>query len=75
MTDLAPVAQSTLLRVREIRTVLSWLRSQESALAAARDEAIMVLVGEGLSYETIAKESGVTRGRVGQIVQQARAEA
>jgi hypothetical protein len=61
-------AQAALEQVREVRTVLDWLRAQERELALLRDEAILVLVAAGMSYEAVARESGVTRGRVGQII-------
>jgi predicted transcriptional regulator len=60
---------SALAHVRDVRAVLDWLRAQERLLAGLRDEAILALVAAGMSYEAIARESGVTRGRVGQIVQ------
>jgi hypothetical protein len=66
-------AQAALEQVREVRTVLDWLRAQERELALLRDEAILVLVAAGMSYEAVARESGVTRGRVGQIIQGQRA--
>lgn len=62
-------AQSALARVHDLRAVLGWLRSQELLLATVRDEAIVALVAAGLSYEAVARESGVTRARIGQIVQ------
>jgi DNA-directed RNA polymerase specialized sigma24 family protein len=69
MTEGTPNTQD---RVCQIRAVLDWLRTQELQLAAERDEAILLMVAEGLTYQAIARHAGVTRGRVGQIVQQAR---
>jgi len=72
MSDVLPYATPALSRVREVRFVLEWLRAQEALLAGERDEAILLLIADGLSYEAVAKESGVTRGRIGQIVQGSR---
>lgn len=71
-TDLPEDSRAALERVRDVRTVLDWLRAQERQLALKRDEAILALVAAGMSYEAVARESGVTRGRVGQIVQEQR---
>jgi hypothetical protein len=71
-TDLPEDSRAALERVRDVRTVLDWLRVQERQLALKRDEAILALVAAGMSYEAVARESGVTRGRVGQIVQEQR---
>jgi hypothetical protein len=70
MTEVLLPAQveAALTRVRDLRGALEQLRTQERALAAERDAAIAVLVQAGLSYEAVARESGVSRGRVGQIV-------
>jgi hypothetical protein len=65
---LSAAVQAALARVRDLRTALEQLRAHERALAAERDAAIAVLVEAGLSYEAVARESGVSRGRVGQIV-------
>lgn len=56
-----------LATVRRARTALIRLRAQERELTADRDDAILTLVGHGLSYQAIARESGLTRGRIGQI--------
>lgn len=68
--EVAAASETALSRVRDARAVLSWLRGQERVLAGQRDAAILVLVAAGMSYEAVARESGVTRARVGQIVQQ-----
>jgi hypothetical protein len=72
MDDLDPSAQAVLTRVRDITCLLQWLRAQENALAAERDQAIKTLVSAGLSYEQVRRVSGVSRGRVGQIVAESR---
>jgi DNA-binding NarL/FixJ family response regulator len=72
MSDLAAVVPTAVSRVREVRLVLEWLRHQGALLTAERDVAILELVATGLSYDAIAKESGLTRGRVGQIVKHER---
>lgn len=61
--------RSMLAHVRRTRAALARLRDRERALTADRDVAILALVAHGLSYEAIARESGLTRGRVGQIAQ------
>jgi hypothetical protein len=72
MGDIGSAAEGELARLREITCLLQWLRAQETSLAAERDETILTLVSEGLSYEQVRLASGVSRGRVGQIVQQSR---
>ena len=60
--------ENALSRVRDVSATLEWLRAQERRLADARDDAIVLLAEAGWSYEAIARESGLTRGRIGQIV-------
>ncbi|MCW2674436.1 MAG: hypothetical protein JWP14_3025 [Frankiales bacterium] len=72
MGEIGSAEEAALTRLRELTCLLQWLRTQETALAAERDETIMKLVAEGLSYEQVRLASGVSRGRVGQIVQQSR---
>lgn len=55
-------------QVRSARAALARLRAQEAELTSARDLAILELVASGLSYDAVARESGLTRGRIGQIV-------
>jgi hypothetical protein len=74
MTELAVplsamAAYTTTLRVC---SVLTWLRTQELQLAEERDQALLALVDAGLSYQAISDLSGLTRGRIGQIVQSSR---
>lgn len=56
-------------RLREVRASLERLRDERTALTRIRDTAILELVAAGLSYEAVARASGLTRGRIGQIVQ------
>lgn len=56
-------------RLREVRAELERLSGERAALTETRDTAILELVAAGLSYEAVAKASGLTRGRIGQIVQ------
>ncbi len=71
MTDvmLSPSVRAAGETVQRVCAVLTWVRTQELQLALERDEAILALVEAGLSYEAISQLSGLTRGRVGQIVQ------
>ena len=61
--------ERALTEVRAARQALKRLRAEEARLTAARDLAILELVASGLSYEAVARETGLTRGRIGQIVQ------
>jgi len=55
--------------VRALRAALERLRGEEAELTRSRDVAILELVASGMSYEAVARASGLTRGRIGQIVQ------
>jgi DNA-directed RNA polymerase specialized sigma24 family protein len=74
MTELAvpPSAMAAYTTALRVCSVLTWLRLQELQLAEERDEALLALVGAGLSYQAISELSGLTRGRISQIVQSAR---
>ena len=61
--------ERALEQVRAARAALERLRAEEAEVTAARDLAILELVASGLSYDAVARESGLTRGRIGQIVQ------
>jgi DNA-binding NarL/FixJ family response regulator len=60
--------EDALTQVRAARSALEQLRAQELSLTCVRDLAILELVASGLSYDAVARESGLTRGRIGQIV-------
>ena len=57
-----------LAELRRTRASLEELRAREADLAADRDAAILALVAGGWTYDAVAREAGLTRGRVGQIV-------
>jgi DNA-directed RNA polymerase sigma subunit (sigma70/sigma32) len=65
----ADAQAAALACLRRTRTALDRLRARERELTKDRDAAIVTLVQHGRSYDAVARESGVTRGRVGQIVQ------
>lgn len=67
-SPLAPEHDASLADVRQARVVLGWLRTQEQQLSHTRDLAILVLVAAGFSYEVISQASGLTRGRISQII-------
>ena len=62
-------AERALEQLHEVRTALERLRAEQASLTRVRDLAILELVAAGLSYEAVARACGLTRGRVGQIVQ------
>jgi DNA-directed RNA polymerase specialized sigma24 family protein len=66
---LPPAVRNAHLTVQRVCAVLEWIRMQQQVLSAERDDAILLLADSGLSYEDIARLTGLTRGRVGQIVQ------
>lgn len=67
-SPLTPEHDASLADVRQARVVLEWLRTQEQQLSHTRDQAILVLVAAGFGYEVISQASGLTRGRISQIV-------
>lgn len=56
-------------RAEQARDRLSALRAECDRLAAERDQAIRALSRMGVSYDAIATTAGVSKARVGQIVQ------
>jgi DNA-directed RNA polymerase specialized sigma24 family protein len=51
---------------------LEQLRDESAAVAALRDECIVALASDGMSYQRIATASGITKGRVAHIVAEGR---
>lgn len=56
-----------------ISDVLATLETEYERLNAIRLAALRQLAGDGLSYEAIAKRTGLSKTRVGQLVRQAKA--
>jgi DNA-directed RNA polymerase specialized sigma24 family protein len=59
-------------RLAAVTTSLQHLRERERSLVAVRDTAIVELATSGVTYADIAGLSGLTRGRVAQLVRSAR---
>jgi hypothetical protein len=67
----APYA-SSLRRIGDIRSKLDAARAEEAQLRAERDELLVALVGQGVRYAVLADASGLTSGRVAQLVSRSR---
>jgi hypothetical protein len=65
---------TSLRRISSIRRKLDAARAEEAQLRAERDELLVVLAKQGVRYAELAEASGLTAGRVAQLVGRSRDE-